>query len=186
MISISETVIPGCFILKPKVHKDKRGSLVKIFNSKVFKNLNLETNFLEEYFSFSIKNTLRGLHFQSPPHEHVKVVSCVQGEVLDVLIDLRKGSPSFNKVIDLIISDYNNNIIYIPKGVAHGFFVLSENAILLYNTTTSYNVYADKGIKWSSIPFKWPNNCPIISERDQNLVELNKFVSPFEFKKNKY
>lgn len=132
-VDIIETKIPGCFVLKPAVFQDERGSFVKTFHEQVFAANKLETNFAEEYYSVSFKNVLRGLHFQLPPKEHTKVVYCVLGAVMDVVVDLRVGSSSYGKFEIFEVSGENGNMIYVPPGLAHGFYVTSEKAIMMYD-----------------------------------------------------
>jgi dTDP-4-dehydrorhamnose 3,5-epimerase len=116
-----------------------------------------------------------------PPMDHVKMVYCVHGEVLDVVVDLRKGSPSFGTYELFELNDEKANIIYIPKGVAHGFYVLSQQAIMVYHVSTVYSPQHDSGILWNSLDIPWPDQNPIVSERDQRLIPFSKFISPFVF-----
>jgi dTDP-4-dehydrorhamnose 3,5-epimerase len=140
----------------------------------------LETNFEEEYYSISKKNVLRGLHFQKPPFDHVKCVTCISGKILDVVVDLRKSSPTFKKSFSIILDSDIGNILYIPSGMAHGFIVLSDSATFLNRTTTIYNPDAESGIHWNSCGVDWILDNPIISEKDNNLCFLNDFLTPFK------
>ena len=172
-----ETVISGCFELQPKVFKDDRGRLVKTFHEDTFLSIGLETNFTEEYYSISKKHVLRGLHFQTPPHDHVKCVTCLSGKILDVVVDLRKNSPTFKQHFNIELDAEKGNMLYIPKGLAHGFYVLSENAIFLNRTTTVYHPENDASIHWNSCGIKWPNSNPTVSEKDMTSVTLDKFIN---------
>ncbi|MCL4160343.1 UNVERIFIED_CONTAM: hypothetical protein GTU68_013595, partial [Idotea baltica] len=174
-----ETIIPGCFELVPKVFEDSRGKLVKTFHKDTFKDLGLETDFAEEYYSTSGKNVLRGLHFQEPPFDHVKCVTCLSGKIFDVVVDLRKKSATYKKHFSIVLDAEIGNMLYIPRGMAHGFYVLGENAIFLNRTTTIYNGGSEGGVKWDSCEIDWPNMNPIVSEKDKNLIELNNYNSPF-------
>ena len=174
-----ETTIVGCFELQPKVFKDDRGRLVKTFHKDSFVTLNLATDFKEEYYSVSKKGVLRGLHFQIPPHDHVKCVSCLSGKIFDVVVDLRKESPTYKQHFSIELDSENGNMLYIPKGLAHGFYVQSEEAIFLNRTTTVYEPSCDTGIKWDSCGIKWPVSNPILSEKDKLMTTLNEFISPF-------
>jgi dTDP-4-dehydrorhamnose 3,5-epimerase len=165
----------------PIRHDDDRGYLIKTFNEYEYKSFNLKTDFVEEYFSFSYYKVLRGLHFQHPPREHDKTVCCILGEVIDALVDLRVGSPCYGQFETFNLSSKAGNVLYIPAGVAHGFYVLSSNAIMLYNTTSLYSPEHDTGIRWNSLGIPWPDNNPIVSERDNTFVMFNDYDSPFIF-----
>ncbi len=145
-ICLKNSKIPGCFEITPQIFKDERGMFVKTFHKDVFKEHGLETGFVEEYYSFSCKGVLRGLHFQLPPKDHVKLVYCVSGEVLDAVVDLRVGSPTYGQFELFEVSAEKANMIYIPKGLAHGFYVESENAIMMYKVTTVYSPDHDTGL----------------------------------------
>ena len=178
-LTINSTKIPDCYELQPAIFKDERGSFVKTFHEDVFKSHQLETHFPEEYYSVSVKNVLRGLHFQLPPQEHTKLVYCVQGQVLDVVVDLRLGSPTYGQFETFAVSAEKANLIYIPPGLAHGFYVTSEQAIMMYKVSTVYSPNEDSGILWNSVSIPWGNDNPISSKRDQSFVSLSEFKSPF-------
>ena len=173
------TRLPDLFELQPIVRGDSRGSFIKIFHSDNFAKLGFDTDFKEEYYSTSIKNVLRGMHFQTPPADHVKLVCCLEGAVKDVVVDLRKKSATFGKHCAFELSAEKFNMLYIPKGFAHGFLTLSEQATMLYNVTSVYSPENDKGILWSSCGIDWQCDAPIISERDLNHPTLDEFASPF-------
>ena len=122
-LQLNPSKIPGCYEIQPAVFKDERGHFVKVFHEDTFKRHHLETDFTEEYYSVSLKNVLRGLHFQLPPKDHTKMVYCVEGEVIDVVVDLRIGSPTYGEFELFQLSAEKANIIYIPPGLAHGFWV---------------------------------------------------------------
>jgi len=178
-MEVIKTPIEGCFELQPRVFKDDRGRLVKTFHEDMFASNGLDTDFKEEYYSISEKNVLRGLHFQLPPHDHVKCVTCISGKLFDVVVDLRKNSPTYRQSFSIELNSDKGNMLYIPKGLAHGFYVLSENAIFLNRTTTVYEPSCDAGIKWDTCGINWPEKDPILSEKDQQMIELDKFQSPF-------
>lgn len=181
-MQVIPTKIPGCYELQPRVLKDQRGYFVKTFHHDIFAEYGLETNFAEEYYSFSHQRVLRGLHFQLPPYEHTKLVYCVLGEVLDVVVDLRIGSPTVGQFVTFELSVEKANIIYIAPGLAHGFYVNSNSAIMVYKVTTVYSPEHDGGIRWDSVGIPWPDNHPILSERDRGFVPLHEFKSPFVFR----
>jgi len=174
-----ETPIAGCFELQPPIFGDSRGKLVKTFHKDMYAQLGLETNFCEEYYSVSDKEVLRGLHFQLPPHDHVKCVTCLSGKIFDVVVDLRKSSKTFKKHFTIELDAAKGNMLYVPKGMAHGFYTLSDTAIFLNRTTTVYNADSEAGIKWDSCGIQWPNTTPVLSDKDTKLSTLDNFVSPF-------
>lgn len=181
-MEFQETIIPGLIEILPKVHQDHRGKLVKIFHHNTFQDYGLETDFNEEYYSISSKGVLRGLHFQNPPNDHIKCVTCLKGQLFDVVVDLRKYSPAYKEYYTTILDSETSNILYIPKGCAHGFLTLTENAIFLNKTTTVFSEESDNGIRWDSCGIPWPDINPILSNKDKNLESLDSFNTPFRFK----
>ena len=173
--------IPGLMELRPNVNRDERGSFVKTFSEQEFRKAGLEARFVEEYSSRSIRGVIRGLHFQIPPHDHAKVVFCLWGRVLDAVVDLRMGSPTYAGFATLELDEARSNGLYIPRGLAHGFYVLSSEAVLMYGTTTLHAPEFDKGIRWDSAGIPWPTANPVLSARDRSLPPMNKFQSPFLF-----
>lgn len=178
-MQIIETEIPGLMIVEPNMIFDSRGFFLKTFHNEIFSELGLNTIWKEEYFSSSHKNVLRGLHFQIPPQDHFKLVTCVQGAVLDVVVDLRKNSSSFKKVYSVELNSSNRKQLLIPKGLAHGFLSLERNSIMFYKVSSVYSQLSDLGILWNSIDFEWPVKKPIISQRDKSHQQLQMFNSPF-------
>ena len=178
MYEKKETGIAGCFELQPIVRTDSRGQFVKTFHSEFFEENSLETNFPEQYYSVSRKGVLRGMHFQRPPHGHSKLVYCTAGTILDVVLDLRVGSETYAQHISLEISADKANMVYLPEGLAHGFYSLTD-ATVSYNVGTVYSPESDAGILWNSIGMEWPNSNPDLSERDSTFSALNDFQSPF-------
>jgi len=180
-MQIHTTGIPGCFEIFPTIAKDDRGSFVKTFHQAVFTEHGLTTQFAEEYYTCSRKRVMRGLHFQRPPMDHIKLVYCVSGRVLDAVVDLRIGSPSYGRPFTFELSADRANMLYLPAGLAHGFYVLSENAVLMYKVTTVYAPQHDSGILWNSVGIPWPDSAPIISPRDLGFTAFKDFTSPFTF-----
>jgi dTDP-4-dehydrorhamnose 3,5-epimerase len=181
MFEIQKCKLPGVNILIPIVREDPRGIFVKTFHADFFSAHGLAVDFREFYYSVSIKGVIRGLHFQSPPADHEKLVTCVSGKILDVVVDLRIGSPFYGHHETIDLSAANAECLYLPKGVAHGFYVYSESATMLYYVTTPYDPKLDSGIRWNSLGIPWPEASPIISDRDQSLIPFQDFVSPFHF-----
>lgn len=179
MFTIEETAIHGLRLLKPIVRGDARGRFVKNFHAEFFKSHGMETTFPEQYFSTSAQGVLRGLHFQTPPMDHAKLVTCLEGEVLDAVVDLRKNSPTFGQHATFRLNGEEATQVYIPTGCAHGFYTLSKRATLLYNVGTVHSAPHDAGIRWDSAGIAWPNPSPLISERDAGFPTLAQFASPF-------
>jgi len=178
---IIETKLPGCFEVLPRIYTDERGTFVKTFHEETFEKKGLETYFAEDYYSFSSNRVLRGLHFHLPPKDHVKLVYCVSGRVQDAVVDLRVGSPTFGEHQIFEVSAEKANMIYMPKGVAHGFYVESDSAIMMYKVTTAYSPDHDTGILWDSAHIQWPDKNPVISNRDSKFPAFSDFQSPFCF-----
>jgi dTDP-4-dehydrorhamnose 3,5-epimerase len=181
---IRKTKIPGCFNIFPRPIEDDRGHFVKTFHEDCFKVHGLETHYTEEYYSLSYKRVLRGLHFQLPPMDHAKVTYCVYGTVLDAVLDLRIGSPTYGDFEMFELSAEHANMVYIPKGMAHGFYVVSDVAIMMYRVTASYSPEHDAGIAWNSAGIPWTDSSPVISVRDSKFVALKDFKSPFAYKES--
>lgn len=176
---LKETFLNGCYEIETIVRNDSRGKFVKTFHVDSFNKFGLECDFKESYYSTSMKNVLRGLHFQLPPSDHAKLVYSIDGEVMDVILDLRINSKTYGKFCIVELSSEKSNMVYIPRGMAHGFYVRSEQATLVYNVTSVYDEKNDSGILWNSVDIPWPNNKPLLSDRDKSFVRFDKFVSPF-------
>lgn len=175
----NETSIKGIYVIELINHKDDRGNFVKTFHADTFEEMGLTLEFKESYYSTSMKGVIRGMHFQLPPYDHDKLVYTVQGNVLDVLLDLRKDSGTYGQTVSVELSDDDPKAVFIPKGIAHGFTSLSDAGTLIYNVTTMHHRESDIGILWNSFGYQWPVENPIISSRDQSFVTLDNFRSPF-------
>lgn len=180
-MTLKETALPGCCEVQTRILRDHRGAFVKTFHTEAFREVGLATDWREEYYTVSRRGILRGLHFQCPPHDHEKIVYCTAGTVLDAVVDLRKGSPSYGRHLFLELSAEKGNMLYIPRGLAHGFYVTSEAATLMYKVSSVYTPDHDSGILWNSAGIPWPDANPEISVRDAGLVALEDFSSPFIF-----
>lgn len=178
---VEQTAIPGCYQLFPLVHKDHRGSFVKTFHQEVFAAHGLVTEFAEEYYSVSRKGVLRGMHFQTPPHDHFKLVYCLSGKVMDAIVDLRVGSPTYLQSETVELGAELGNMLYIAPGIAHGFYTLTDEAIMQYKVTTVYAPAHDSGIRWDTAGIAWPDANPVLSARDAGFLALTDFSSPFVF-----
>jgi dTDP-4-dehydrorhamnose 3,5-epimerase/CDP-3, 6-dideoxy-D-glycero-D-glycero-4-hexulose-5-epimerase len=178
---IEDTRIAGLNVINSKVLEDNRGSFLKTFNDELFKSHDINFNIKETYYSVSHKNVIRGMHFQIPPHDHIKLVYVPSGIILDVVLDLRNGSPTYGETYSVELSAKNGKVILIPSGLAHGFKSLADNTITTYMQTSRYAPDHDVGIRFNSFNFGWNCETPIISERDLSFDDLNSFNSPFEY-----
>lgn len=180
-MQLVSTPLPGVRVLRPFVFEDARGNFVKPFHEGQLAEHGIAMTVREEFFSTSQKGVLRGMHFQVPPHAHQKLVYCLTGRVLDVLLDLRKASPSFGKAAAFELSAANRNVVHIPAGFAHGFLSLEDQSCLIYKTDAVHAPDCDAGILWNSFGFTWPidGSAPVISPRDLTHPEFCKFESPF-------
>lgn len=180
-MEIQDTGIPGCHLLQGRVLGDQRGTFFKVFHEPEFAALGLRTDWQEEYFSVSTRGVLRGMHFQVPPADHTKMVFCLTGAVLDVVLDLRLGSPVYGKPFAFELDARNGNGLYIPEGCAHGFVAVTETAGMYYKVTSIHSPEHDAGIHYQSIGFDWPVENPAISARDEHHPSLDEFKTPFVF-----
>lgn len=180
MFEIVSTAIPGLKSISTRALRDDRGSFMKLFHQDAFLQSRLGTHFSEIYMSTSRRGVVRGMHFQLPPHHHDKLVYCISGKVLDVVLDLRTDSPEFQRCAGFELSDRGLSGLYVPKGCAHGFAALTDSATMLYLVETMYAPEADSGVRWDSIDFDWPEKSPTVSSRDQTLPTLENFDSPFK------
>jgi dTDP-4-dehydrorhamnose 3,5-epimerase len=179
MFELTSLSLPGVVLLSPAIREDRRGRFVKLFHDEFFRSHGLVTQFVEHYHTRSVRGVLRGMHFQMPPADHAKLVTCTEGTLLDVVVDLRAGTPTYGRTACAELDADRAQLIYIPSGCAHGFLALSEQVGTLYAVTSTHDPSRDSGILWSSIDFHWPCQNPIVSDRDQRLPALRNFVSPF-------
>lgn len=183
-MKIIQTAIPGLQILEPRVFEDTRGKFIKTFNDTFFKENGFDIQIKETYFSISHNDVLRGMHFQIPPHDHLKIVYVPAGKIIDVVLDIRKGSPTYGKSFEIELSGENAKALIIPKGLAHGFKSLEDNTNVSYMQTSGYAPECDAGIKYDSFNHDWNINNPKMSDRDKTFVDFNDFDSPFIFGEN--
>jgi dTDP-4-dehydrorhamnose 3,5-epimerase len=182
MLTFRKTSLPGCLEIQPSVLRDQRGVFVKTFHWDLFEAQGINTDWREEYYSVSKKGVLRGLHFQTPPYDHEKLVYCTAGEVLDAVVDLRSRSSTYGRYAMFHLKAEVANMVYIPKGFAHGFYTLTETATMMYKVSTVYAPDHDGGILWNSANITWPDSTPILSARDQSFPLLQNFSNPFTVK----
>ena len=184
-MEIIKTDIDGLLIIEPKVFGDSRGYFFESFNANEFKDkTGLDVVFIQDNESMSGYGVMRGLHFQRPPFTQSKLVRCVRGRVLDVAVDIRKGSPTYGRHVAVELTEDNHRQLFIPKGFAHGFAVLSETAVFQYKCDNFYAPHSDGGISIldSSLGIDWgiPADKALLSEKDTKHPLLKDFDSPFE------
>ncbi len=181
-MKIERLKLSGSFkiILDPR--KDERGYFVRTFDKPIFQAHGLVTDWMQENQSLSSRRgTLRGLHFQRPPHAETKLVRVVTGAIFDVFVDLRKASPTYGQWDSVDLSADNHTMVYIPKGFAHGFCTLTDVAVVAYKVDASYAPEAEGGLRWDdeTLNIGWPTDKPFLSARDKALPAFKDFVSPF-------
>ena len=166
-MKIIQTELPGCVVIEPAVHGDARGLFYESFNAKAYADAGLDLKFVQTNVSRSARGVLRGLHYQWP-NPQGKLVSVLDGEVYDVAVDIRVGSPTFGRWAAAILSADNKRHFWIPEGFAHGFAVLSDSATFMYQCTALYDRAADAGIRWNDadIAVDWPLAAPSLSDKD--------------------
>ena len=189
-MEVIKTAIEGLVIIEPKVFQDARGYFFESFSQREFEEKVRKINFVQDNESMSSYGVMRGLHFQCPPFTQSKLVRCVKGRVLDVAVDIRKGSPTYGQHVAVELSEDNHRQFFVPRGFAHGFAVLSETAIFQYKCDNFYSPQADGGIsiKDDSLGIDWliPTENAILSEKDINHLCLKDFDSPFDYSMNLY
>lgn len=186
MIEVKKTDIEDVLIIEPKVFGDARGYFLESFNAKEFaEKTGLNINFVQDNESMSSYGVLRGLHFQNPPYTQSKLVRVIHGKVVDVAVDIRKGSPTYGKYVAVELTGENHRQFFIPKGFAHGFVVLSETALFQYKCDEFYHPEAEGAIMWNDpdLAIEWPVKAEDIelSEKDKHHPFLKDFESPFVY-----
>ena len=180
-----KTEIEDVFIIEPSVFGDDRGYFLESFNLEKFEENVCKIKFVQDNESKSSKGVLRGLHFQKPPFNQAKLVRCVEGRVMDVAVDVRKGSPTYGKHVAVELTGENKKQLFVPRGFAHGFSVLSETAVFAYKVDNTYAPASDSGIIWNDkdLNINWglKESEIKLSEKDKNLISLKDFDSPFNY-----
>jgi dTDP-4-dehydrorhamnose 3,5-epimerase len=181
MAEIKQTSLPGVLEIFPRVFPDSRGYFFESFRQDWLDKMGVQESWVQDNQSFSQKGTVRGLHFQRGAYSQAKLVRVIAGKVLDVAVDLRKGSPSFGQVYSTILDTEKNNLLYIPAGFGHGFSVL-EDAVFVYKCSNYYHKDSEGGVRWSdpTLGIDWQVSEPIVSEKDQILPTLAEFVEAFQ------
>jgi dTDP-4-dehydrorhamnose 3,5-epimerase len=176
-VNITPTTLKDCVIIEPKVFTDSRGIFFESFNKKILeKELNTQLTFVQDNHSVSVKGALRGLHFQKGNKSQAKLVRVVQGAVLDVVVDLRKDSPTFKKHFKTVLTSESRHMIYIPKGMAHGFIAVQNNTVFLYKCDSYYDKESESGIFYNdpdlNIDWEFDSDQLILSDKDRELPLL--------------
>lgn len=189
-MEVIKTELEGVVIIEPKIFRDARGYFFESFSQKEFEEKVRKIAFVQDNESMSSYGVMRGLHFQLPPFTQSKLVRCVKGKVLDVAVDIRKGSPTFGKHVSVELSEDNHRQFFVPRGFAHGFTVLTETAVFQYKCDNFYAPQSDGGISILDdslgIDWKLPTDKVILSEKDTKHPLLKDFDSPFKYEMNLY
>ena len=182
-MNLIKTTLDGLVVLKPTIFKDNRGYFMESYNQKNINKLLGNVNFVQDNESESSRGVLRGLHFQKPPYAQAKLVRCLKGSVLDVVLDLRKDSKTYGIFETILLTEENKKQLFIPKGFAHAFVVLSETAIFSYKVDNYYNPDSESGVLWNDLDLNidWKINKKeiIVSEKDKSLLAFNNIINPF-------
>ena len=182
-MNLIKTTLDGLVVLKPTIFKDNRGYFMESYNQKNTNKLLGNVNFVQDNESESSRGVLRGLHFQKPPHAQAKLVRCLKGSVLDVVLDLRKDSKTYGIFETILLTEENKKQLFIPKGFAHAFVVLSEIAIFSYKVDNYYNPDSESGVLWNDLDLNidWKINKKeiIVSEKDKSFPAFNNIINPF-------
>ena len=183
-MNVLRTDIEGLVIIEPKVHDDERGYFFESFSERDFAAGVAETSFVQDNESRSVYGVVRGLHFQRPPHSQAKLVRVVKGRVIDVAVDLRKDSPTFGRHVAVELSEENHRQVFLPKGFAHGFSVLSEEAVFQYKCDDYYAPECERAVAWDDpdldIDWKVPADKVILSEKDRRHPRLRDIIDSLE------
>ena len=189
-MEIIKTDIEGVVIIEPRIFKDERGYFYESFSQREFTEKVCNTTFVQDNQSKSSYGVLRGLHFQKPPYCQSKLVRCIKGAVLDVAVDIRKGSPTFGKYVAVELTEDNHRQFFVPRGFAHGFAVLSEEAVFQYKCDNFYNKESEGAIAWDdatlAIDWKIPADKVLLSEKDRLNKDLANADFLFDYNENLY
>lgn len=180
-MEFTKTKISGLYLIQNDVFKDDRGMFVKSYRFDDFNKLGIKIDLQEQFFSISKKGVVRGMHFQIPPHDQNKLVSVSHGTIFDVILDIRKNSPTYGMCETFELSFENAKALFVPKGLAHGFQALSDTATVHYQVSSMYAPTHEQGICYDSIGVKWPIEPAITNDRDKKFTKLKEYVSPFYF-----
>ena len=174
-----KTQLPGVWCIDPPVFTDLRGQFVKTFSRSLFQQQGIAADYPESFYSVSQTDVIRGMHFQLPPADIAKLVTVLQGRIVDVVLDLRQSSPTYGQYIEIPLSAAQPRLVYVPVGCAHGFKSLVDNSMVMYYCSGEFDPEKDGGIRWDSFGYDWQVNKPVISEKDRALPPLAQFRSPW-------
>jgi dTDP-4-dehydrorhamnose 3,5-epimerase len=180
-MQFTATPIHGAMLVHPEPFDDPRGRFLKFYHDGQFAEKAFNFKPAEEFLSISHRGVIRGMHCQLPPVEQHKLVYCLSGRILDVILDLRVGSPTFRQWFSVELAGNAPKLLLIPAGIAHGFLSLEDDSTVLYCVTSVHDPARDGGVRWDSFGMNWPCDNPIISERDSKLPDAAAFKSPFVF-----
>ncbi len=180
-MKVTSLSLEGALLIEPVVFSDERGYFYESYNFQAFKAAGIPDNFVQDNQSLSAKGVLRGLHFQNPPFEQGKLIRVIQGSVLDVIVDIRKNSPTYGQNLSLVLDDAKKQMMWIPPGFAHGFVALEENTLFLYKCTNIYNKKSEGGIRWNDpeLRIDWGLTHPNVSSKDLDLGLFKDLKSEF-------
>lgn len=185
---IRKTKLPGVILLEPKVYADKRGYFFDSYDRKVFLRLGISADFVRDSETFSKKGAIRGLHYQLSPYAQAKLIRVVQGKVIDVVVDLRRYSPTFGKWERVELSEHNKRLLFVPEGFAHGYLAVSDTAVLLYKFTNKYSPKHQRGIVYNdptlNIDWGWTGKKVTVSRKDSCLPCFEHAQMNFKYTKN--
>jgi dTDP-4-dehydrorhamnose 3,5-epimerase len=180
-MQVTKTFIEGLLVIQPTIFHDARGYFYEPYNRKMFAEIGINEEFVQDNQSFSQKGVLRGLHFQNPPHAQAKLLRILQGSIWDVAVDIRKSSPTYGKYFGIELSAENKTIFYVPEGFAHGFLTLEDNTLLLYKCSGFYNKPSEGALIWNDpeVGIPWNITDPMLSEKDLQGKTLKELKSQF-------
>ena len=180
---VTPTRLPDVLTVEPRLFADERGWFMETYNAERYAQAGVDAPFVQDNMSRSARGTLRGLHFQAPPHAQAKLVSVIEGAVYDVAVDLRAGSPTYGEWVGVELTADNRRQMFVPVGFAHGFAVTSEQAVFAYKCSADYAPQAEGSLAWDDpdLAIAWPTDTPVLSEKDAAAPRFADFVSPFRY-----
>lgn len=182
LMNVTKADIEGLLVVEPDIFRDDRGYFLESYNSDRYREAGIPDVFVQDNVSVSKKGVIRGLHYQTPPFAQGKLVSVLRGRVLDVVVDIRTGSPTFGRYVAVELSAENHRQFWIPAGFAHGFIALEDDTIFTYKVTNVYDKESDRGVRWNdpALGIAWPTEVPpIVSEKDTKLPLLKDIAQEF-------